>query len=85
MLDKLLLDDEDFEVSLGLMGLGAITVTLKDENLKVKALPEEKEALGNAFNELESKGIRIEPGNERVEQVVRDFAKAIVGRAKGES
>jgi len=84
MLDKLLLDDEDFQVNLGLAGLGAITISLKKEGLEVKALPVEKQRLNNAFNELESDGIRIEPGNEHVERAVRDFAIAVVARARAE-
>jgi hypothetical protein len=83
MLDKLLLDDKDYKVTLGFAGLGAITVIIKHLGLKVKALPEEKEALGRIFTQLESEGIRIEPGNERVEQAIRGFASAVAGRVGG--
>jgi hypothetical protein len=85
MLDKLLLDDKDYRVSSSFVGLGAITVLVKHRGLKVKALPVEKAALGRVFTQLESEGIRIEPGNERVEQAIRGFASAVVDRATGMS
>ena len=83
MLDKLLLDDKDYRVSIGFVGLGAITVLIKRLGLKVKALPVEKAALGRVFTQLESEGIRVEPRHERVEHAVRGFAGAVADRVTG--
>jgi len=80
MLDWILLDDDDFRVTLGFAGMGAVTVTLKQQNLKVKALPDEKASLDAAFTQLESTGVSVKNGGTQTKQVVRDFATRVARR-----
>lgn len=80
MLDWTLLDDNDFRVTLGFAGMGAITITLKQQNLKVKALPDKKASLDAAFTQLESTGVSVKTGGPQTERVVRDFAERVAAR-----
>jgi len=81
MFDKVLLNDKDFLVTLGFFSLGSIIVRFKALKIKVKASTEEKKLLWKAFMDIESTGVYIEPGNECVEQVIRNFARDVLRRA----
>ena len=78
MLDKLLLADDDFRVTVGL--LGGITVTVKNRGLNVKALPLERTYLLDVLGHLERSGVPITPKNDVAVEVIRDFANAGAGR-----
>jgi hypothetical protein len=78
VLDKLLLDDEDFRVTVGL--LGGISVMVKHRQLTVKALKEERAYLLDILGHLERSGTAITPTSEITKEVIRDFADAVAGR-----
>ncbi len=63
MLDRILLDKDDWLVSIGL--LGAVRVTLKSRNMTLKASSFERSYLLAILRILGERGVRIEPANDQ--------------------
>ena len=72
-----LLDDDDYRVTFGL--LGRIRVTLKHRGMTRKPSREEGRYLTQVIETLKAAGVPIEPGSEPVEEALRDFTRAIWG------
>lgn len=57
-----------------------MTVLVKHRSLSIKASSAEARYLSALIDELENRGIAIEPGNETLESVLTDFANAVATR-----
>lgn len=75
MLDRVLLDDEHFRVSMGL--LGGVTVLVKHRNLSQKVPPEYAAHLKQTIDELQRRGVSIQPGAPILIELLSDFAEAV--------
>ena len=78
MLGRILLDNDYFLVTAGL--LGAIKVTLKSRGLTLKATREERTKLLDVLDELKRRGYSVEPGSREFERILSDFSKALCGK-----
>ena len=77
MFGRVLLDNDDWLVTLGL--LGSLRVTLKWREITRKARPIEKKYFSELIAILSANGVPIEPGNATLEQAIIDFADAMFG------
>ncbi|MER8780348.1 hypothetical protein NKH93_06700 [Mesorhizobium sp. M0954] len=75
MLDRVLLDDEHFRVSMGL--LGAVTVLVKHRSLSRKAPSEYATHLKQTIDELQRRGVPIRPDSPILMELLTDFAEAL--------
>ena len=75
MIGSVLLDNEDWLVTFGLL---RAKVTLKNRRLTRKASREESRYLVDVLDELKLRGVPIEPGNDYVNDVLEDFAGAVL-------
>jgi hypothetical protein len=78
MIGRILLDDEDWTVTLGL--LGGLRVTLKWRNLTIKASKGERDYLLAMIDEFKKCGIPISPDSEILADLLRDFSEAVFSR-----
>ena len=78
MLGRILLDNDYFLVTAGL--LGAIKVTLKSRGLTLKATREERTKLLDVLDELKRRGYSVEPDSKEFEEILDGFSEALLGR-----
>ncbi len=76
MIGRVLLDNEDWLVTFGLL---RAKVMLKNRRLTKKATREESRYLVEVLDELKLRGVSIEPGNDYVNYLLGSFADAIFG------
>ena len=81
MIDRVLLDDETFRVTLGL--LGGMKVTLKDRGLTRPAPPACAQHFKQTTDALQEMGVEIAPGSEPFEELLEEFAEAIFASSEG--
>ncbi|MFA6156140.1 hypothetical protein [Mesorhizobium sp.] len=75
MLDRVLLDDEHYRVSMGVMG--GVTVLVKHRNLSRKAPSEYATHLKQTIDELQRRGVPIRPDSPILIELLGDFAEAL--------
>jgi|SaaInlStandDraft_3_1057020.scaffolds.fasta_scaffold22885_1 hypothetical protein len=78
MFSRILLDNDDFLVTSGL--LGGIKVTFKSRGITVKADRSEKIKLLNVLDELKQRGYSAAPESKEFERIISDFSEALLGR-----
>ena len=78
MFDRILLNNERFLITSGL--LGGKKVTLKERNITRRALRIERLYLLEFLEEIKKNGVPIEPGNKLVEEIFEGFGDAIFSR-----
>ena len=78
MLGRILLDDNDFLVTAGL--LGGIKVTLKSRGVTIRASKPERIKLLNVLDELKRRGHSVDPKSKEFEKIISDFSEALWGR-----
>jgi hypothetical protein len=78
MFGRILLDNDYFLVTAGL--LGAIKVTLKSRGLTLKATREERTKLLDVLDELKRRGYSVEPDSKEFEEILDGFSEALLGR-----
>jgi hypothetical protein len=78
MFDRILLDNDDFLVTSGL--LGGIKATLKSRGITVKADRPEKIKLLNVLDELKQRGYSVAPESKEFERIISGFSEALLGR-----
>src|SRR4051812_46149671 len=81
MLSRVLLDSEDWLVSVGLLGVGAVRATNR-AGTTVKATIAEKLYLMRVLETFQKLGLAISPSSPLVAAVLSDFATAIHHRPK---
>ena len=75
---RVLLDDDDFLVTVSLLGI--MRITRKHRNLTVKATRQEHLHFLNVCNCLKRAGVPIEPGSYAFELQLESFAEAVLSR-----
>jgi hypothetical protein len=78
MLGRILLDNDYFLVTAGL--LGSIKATLKSRGLTLKATREERTKLLDVLDELKRRGYSVEPNSKEFEEILGGFSEALFGR-----
>ena len=78
MLGRILLDNDYFLVTAGL--LGSIKATLKSRGLTLKATREERTKLLDVLDELKRRGYSVEPDSKEFEEILDGFSEALLGR-----
>ena len=78
MFDRVLLDNDHWLLTLGL--LGGITVHLKARNITRKALRQESRHFNDTVEALKKQGVMITPGNPELEEVFEEYAEAVFDR-----
>lgn len=77
MFGRVLLDDADYLVVMGL--LGGLKITLKHRGLTRRCNPAEKAYFTQLVEALQRQGVPIEPGSEALQDAIHDFAGAVMG------
>ena len=75
MFDRILLDNDGWLMTVGL--LGGITVHLKAKNITRKASRDESRHFVDTVDALKNKGAMITPGNPELEELFEWYADAI--------
>jgi len=75
MLGRILLDNDYFLVTAGL--LGAIKVTLKSRGLTLKATREERTKLLDVLDELKRRGYSVEPDSKELRNIIEKWTDDI--------
>ncbi len=75
MLNRVLLDDEDFRLELGFFG--GVTAFLKHRGMSRKAPKECADHLKATIDELERRGVDISPTSDALTELFNDFVEAI--------
>ena len=78
MFDRILLDNDYFYVTAGL--LGGIKVTLKSRGLTLKANRAERTKLLDVLDELKRRGYSVEPHSKEFEEILDNFSGALCGK-----
>lgn len=78
MVGRILLDNDYFYVTSGL--LGGIKITLKSRNLTLKVNRDERAKLLDVLDELKRRGHSIEPHSKEFENVLNTFSEAVWGK-----
>jgi hypothetical protein len=81
MFGRAILDDEDFFVTLGM--LGGVKATLKTRGLNRSMSREEAQHIKAALDIYQSGGGRFAPGNEGVAYIVRSYVEVLFNNSDG--
>ena len=78
MMGRILLENDEWLVSAGL--LGGITVRLKPRGISIKASSAERRHLMDTLDLLKARGSNLDPTNRSLQDLLQAFAEAVVGR-----
>ena len=78
MFSRILLDNDNFLVTSGL--LGGIKVTFKSRGTTVRANRSERARLLDVLDELKKRGFSEESKSKEFERIISDFSEALSGR-----